>query len=157
MASSRDTRRYAFQALYQLDARGPQSAEQVQQWLAETVSLNDDERMKIFMLALAAFERRSAADGEFHPLAPTWPAHRQPAVDRAILRLAHYELSQADGVKRGKLILNDAIELSKEYSTDRSPAFVNGLLDKVLQRVRNEAAAGADSPSAANSPSAPSA
>jgi N utilization substance protein B len=66
-------------------------------------------------------------------LAPGWPAHRQPAVDRAILRLAHYELKL--GKVHPKIIVNEAIELAKEFSTDKSPAFVNGLLDKVLHQV----------------------
>ena len=78
---------------------------------------------------------RRTADTEFATLAPTWPAHRQPAVDRAILRLAYFELTRPGGIEKGRMIINDAIELTQEYSTDRSPSFVNGLLDKVFKRL----------------------
>jgi transcription termination factor NusB len=81
-------------------------------------------------------DARAAADKEFTMLAPEWPAHRQPAVDRAILRLAHYELTL--GRTPAKLVLSEAIELARHFSTDKSPAFVNGLLDKVYRRIHPE-------------------
>ncbi len=79
------------------------------------------------------------ADAEFSRLAPAWPSHRLAAVDRAILRLAHFEMSS--GRTPPKVAVNEAVELAKEFGTDRSPAFVNGLLDKVLRRVLAEAQA----------------
>lgn len=93
-------------------------------------------------LALAAFGDRRAADQAVRELAPTWPAHRQPGVDRAILRLAHYEMTS--GVSQPKVAVNEAVELAKRYSTERSPAFVNGVLDKVLKRVLRESDADAN-------------
>jgi len=139
MASNRDKRRYAFQSVYQFDALvpqgGEQASEQVESWLRETAGLAQPDREEIFSLAKAAFDARHIADAEFAALAPTWPAHRQPAVDRAILRLAHFELTRPGGIEKGRMIINDAIELTKEYSTDRSPSFVNGLLDKVFKRL----------------------
>lgn len=138
MASARDKRRFAFQALYQLDARGPHAAEQIKAWLGESKDLGAEERDEVYHLALMAYEKRREADAEFASLAPTWPAHRQPAVDRALLRLAHYEMSQPGGPEKGKVIMNDVIELVREYSTDRSPSFVNGLLDKVYKRLTGQ-------------------
>ena len=52
---------------------------------------------------------------------------------RAILRLAHYEMTATDAAP--KQVVSDAVELAKHFSTDRSPAFVNALLGKVLKRV----------------------
>ena len=66
-------------------------------------------------------------------LAPYWPTHRQAAVDRAILRLAHYEMMS--GQTPPKVVVNEAVELAKRFSTERSPSFVNALLDKVLKDV----------------------
>lgn len=84
-------------------------------------------------LATGAYDARREADKDITELAPGWPPHRQPAVDRAILRLAHFEMKA--GKVHPKIIVNDAIDLAKEFSTEKSPAFVNGVLDKILKRV----------------------
>jgi N utilization substance protein B len=55
-----------------------------------------------------------------------------PAVDRNILRIGAYELLWADDVPDG-VAISEAVELAKDLSTDGSPAFVNGLLAKLLE------------------------
>lgn len=134
MATPRDIRRLAFQTLFQLDARGDADAAAIEASLSNAADFTEAERRRAFELAHAAFGARAAADAEFVGLAPTWPAHRQPAVDRAILRLAHFEM--VSGRVAPKIAVNEAVELSKEFGTERSPGFVNGLLDKVLKRVQ---------------------
>ncbi|ALG84738.1 transcription antitermination factor NusB [Gordonia phthalatica] len=72
-----------------------------------------------------------------------WKLHRLPAVDRAILRLAVWELLYANDVDID-VVLDEAVELAKELSTDESPSFVNGVLGKVAElapQVRAAAAA----------------
>jgi N utilization substance protein B len=133
MATPREIRRSAFQVLFQLDARGAADAEAIRDSLSADEGMSAKDREKAFALGLDAYQARHAADKELEALAPTWPAHRQAAVDRAILRLAHYEMTS--GKTAPKIAVNEAVELAKEFSTDRSPAFVNGLLDKVLKRV----------------------
>ena len=136
MATPRDIRRLAFQALYQLDARGTDDLGSILESLNPAGAFSEPERQRALELAMSAFEHRKAADAEMLTLAPTWPAHRQPAVDRAVLRLAHYEMTA--GRAPPKVVVNEAVELAKEFSTDKAPAFVNGLLDKVLKRVLAE-------------------
>ena len=146
MATPREIRRLAFQILYQLDARGGEGAEEGQAVLAtlaedeeEAAKFTDAERKKAFILASEAYADRAAADAFMTEAAPGWPAHRQAAVDRAILRLAHHEM--VSGKSHPKIAVNEAVELAKAFSTDKSPAFVNGLLDKVLKKVLGEAEA----------------
>ena len=67
---------------------------------------------------------------------PRWPAHRQPAVDRAILRLACYELRQEGS--QPKVVINEAVEMAKRFSTEKSAAFVNGILGKVFRALKGE-------------------
>ena len=72
-----------------------------------------------------------------------WKLERLPAVDRAILRLAVWELLYANDVDID-VVLDEAVILAKELSTDDSPAFVNGVLGKVAElapQVRAAAAA----------------
>lgn len=65
--------------------------------------------------------------------AENWEIDRMAAVDRAILRLASYELIYNPGIPPNAVI-NEAIELAKDFSTDESGKFVNGILDKIKTR-----------------------
>jgi transcription antitermination protein NusB len=132
VATPREIRRLAFQTLYQLDAR-PGDAENVKTALEGAEDFSQADRAKAFELAHAAHANRARSDRDLEALAPTWPARRQAAVDRAILRLAHYEI--VSGRTPPKVAVNEAVELAKAFSTEKSPAFVNGLLDKILKRV----------------------
>ena len=60
-----------------------------------------------------------------------WTLERLPAVDRAILRVAVWELLHADDVPPA-VAVDEAVELAKELSTDESPGFVNGVLGQVM-------------------------
>ncbi len=133
----------AFSALFQLDAQAEPDAVAVRSALEEVTNGHDGpivpkDRDKAIELAKAAFETSAEADREVLALSPTWPAHRQPAVDRAIIRLAWFEMTT--GRVNPKIAVNEAVELAKEFSTEKSPAFVNGVLDKVLKRVLAERA-----------------
>ncbi|MFN7021956.1 MAG: transcription antitermination factor NusB [Phycisphaerales bacterium] len=147
-ATPPDIRRLAFQALYQLDARGGSAADAperhddpalvLQAMLADAESDNDPryspaEINQAFLLASDAYAHRARADAFMTEAAPGWPAHRQAAVDRAILRLAHHEM--VSGITPPKVAVNEAVELAKAFSTEKSPAFINGLLDKLLKHV----------------------
>lgn len=72
------------------------------------------------------WEHREALDERIGEAATGWRVERMPPVDRNILRLGLYELSYTDtpvGV-----VISEAVELAKRYSTARSGAFVNGVL-----------------------------
>lgn len=60
-----------------------------------------------------------------------WKLERLPAVDRAILRVAIWELLHADDVPE-PVAVDEAVKLAKELSTDESPGFVNGVLGQVM-------------------------
>lgn len=63
-----------------------------------------------------------------------WQVSRLSRVDRQILRLAVYELTQAEDVP-GKVAVNEAIELSKHFGTEDSGKFVNGVLGRMIQEL----------------------
>ena len=126
MATPRDIRRLALQAIFQLDARDGDhdavrsSVASSTEDIAATFSPADID--KAMALADGAWSARAAADDAVRELAPTWPAERQPAIDRAILRLAHYEIF--GGVTPPKVAVNEAVELAKDFGTERSSALV---------------------------------
>ncbi len=138
MASTHDIRRLAFQALYQLDARPDDAARDVLDAMATDLdesghdqAFSAAERRKAMDLAIRAFEQRATADAFLVETAPTWPTHRQAAVDRAILRLAYHEMTT--NLAPPKVVIDEAVELAKAFSTDKSSSFVNGVLDKLMK------------------------
>ena len=64
-----------------------------------------------------------------------WALERMPALDRAILRLGIYELMERDDVPVA-VVIDEAVELAKRFSTDDSGKFVNGVLAAVAKKVR---------------------
>jgi N utilization substance protein B len=66
-----------------------------------------------------------------------WQFSRLSPVDRSILRLSVYQLMHCPDIPP-KVVINEAIELAKKYSTEKSGPFVNGVLDAVLKKLRAE-------------------
>ena len=54
-------------------------------------------------------------------------------MDKSILRLAVFQMEFCDDIPP-KVVINEAVEMAKKFSTDKSPAFVNGVLDAVLRK-----------------------
>lgn len=72
-----------------------------------------------------------------------WPLDRMPAVDRCLLRLACYEMIAEEEVPTA-VVIDEAVELAKEYSTEHSGRFVNGVLASIAAEVRARPPAHAD-------------
>lgn len=69
-------------------------------------------------------------DAEIDASSKNWKMHRLPIVDLTILRIATYEILYVDEIDAATSI-NEAIEISKSYSTQESPKFINGVLDNI--------------------------
>ena len=78
--------------------------------------------------------RQEELDARIQGVSERWPLHRMAAVDRAILRLALYELEYE--VTPTAVVIDEAVELAKRYSTKGSGAFVNGILAALAPQVR---------------------
>ena len=72
-------------------------------------------------------------DGKIQPIAPEWPIEQIARVDRAILRLGLYELLYRSDVVPPKVAINEAVELTKMFSSDEAPSFINGVLGKIAR------------------------
>jgi transcription antitermination protein NusB len=120
------------QVLYQIDLRGEADLEAIRQGLPEgpdPIEIYEP----AFNLARDAWAARAAADEIATELAPTWPTPRQPPVDRAIIRLAFFEMNS--GLTPIKVAINEAIEMAKSFCSEQSPPFLNGVLDKMAKRI----------------------
>ncbi len=83
-------------------------------------------------LAQGIFDNLSALNEKIEAVSEHWTLARMPVIDRCVLRLAAYELLFTDTPK--KVVINEAIELAKKYSTENSGSFVNGILDKLANQ-----------------------
>ena len=123
------------QLLYQFDLGGEADEQAV---LAGLEEVHDPPAVRQAAVTLAqnAWQGRTEADQHIGELTPDWPTHRQPPVDRAILRLAHHEM--VSGYAPPKVAINEGIELAKRYGGEESPSFINGVLDKLAKRLERE-------------------
>lgn len=89
-------------------------------------------------LLVGGIERRGdEIDARIVANARGWVLERMPALDRAILRLGIFELMERDDVPVA-VVIDEAVELAKRFSTDDSGRFVNGVLAAVAKQVRLE-------------------
>lgn len=142
----RERRRVALQVLYQLDNGGlPDDVDTLRLAIQESVDTSETDDQIIeegITLAKEAWTHRALADAAVGPLTPDWPIRRQPVIDRNLLRLAWYEMNRVGTPP--KVVISEAVDLAREYSTDQSPSFVNGVLDRLFQDLRNNTTATPD-------------
>jgi transcription antitermination factor NusB len=132
-------RKIALQALYQHDlgskaSKSPPAACEVEPFI-ETATMDPEVRQYARRLATGVISASSDLDEKIVAVARNWKLNRIAPVDRCILRLALFEMLETDEVPP-KVAINEAIELAKEFSTEQSGAFVNGILDRVYNDLK---------------------
>lgn len=100
---------------------------------ADVLSLEDIDTTglsgRASMLATGTWSEKPAIDEALGVASTRWRIERMPAVDRNILRLATWELTHTELPKA--VVISEAVELAKQYSTSKSGAFVNGVLSAI--------------------------
>jgi N utilization substance protein B len=125
-------RAYALQLLYARDGEaGADVADTAATW-AKELELDVDAEAQAFAaeLVAAATARAARIDELISGASKNWRIDRMSRVDRNILRLGACELVGYPDVPV-RVVINEAIELAKRFGTAESPAFVNGVLDRV--------------------------
>lgn len=82
-------------------------------------------------LVVEILKKESEIDKEIEKAAPTWPIDKLNRVDLAILRLSVYELLNSKTPP--KVVIDEAVELAKEFGSESSPSFVNGVLGTIFK------------------------
>jgi N utilization substance protein B len=98
-------------------------------------SVPADARQFAETLVRGVFAHRERIDGVIDEFSTNWSLERMSRVDLAILRMATYELLFLPEVPIS-VVINEAVEIGKRYGTGETPAFVNGLLDKISRIYR---------------------
>jgi len=126
-------RELAMQALYQLDVQGSSLLGQVSEFFAE-----NEGNLAVRKLAMdwvqGTWENLEQCDEQIVAAALKWKLSRMSRVDKSILRLSVYQLQFQKDIPP-RVVINEAIELAKKFSTEKSPNFVNGVLDAVLKKI----------------------
>jgi N utilization substance protein B len=125
--SRREARERALELLYEADARGSSLPSVVEGLIAPDPF--------VVGLVLGIDSTQADVDGWIERFARGWTIDRMPVVDRAILRIAIYELVSTPETPTG-VVISEAVELAKRYSTEDSGRFVNGVLASVAAEVR---------------------
>jgi transcription antitermination factor NusB len=128
-------RELAMQGLYQLDVQGSDVLDFLGEFFAET----DDEHIgkQAAEWTKGTWENVARCDELIIASTIKWQFARLSPVDKSILRLAVYQLTCCAEIPP-KVVINEAIELAKKFSGDKSSGFVNGVLDAVLRRYKDQ-------------------
>ena len=139
MPARHRSRQRALQVLYQWDmTKGP--VEEAISSFYDTLGADDQEAQPgrdEFMEELAKGASQMAPDID-HRIAEkseNWKLERMPIVDRNILRLAIYEMSRKETPPA--VVIDEALELARQFSGETSVSFINGILDAVHKEIRN--------------------
>jgi N utilization substance protein B len=142
VASRRKGRIIAFQALYSWEATKTPLAQLLSfDWLDAEKQAALDEPIAAFarLLVSGTIERLEDIDGLIKRHLKNWDFSRLNRVDLAILRMSVFSLLNQDDVPPS-IVIDEAIDISKEFGTDDSYRFVNGVLDGIRKTIINEGA-----------------
>lgn len=136
----RSAREYALQFLYSIDFLtylSPDIINKFELFLGE----QGEQRKEVIdfskELVEGTLKRLDEIDNLIQSYAINWSFDRIASIDRAILRIATFELLTQDEISPA-IIIDEALEIAKKFSTKESPAFINGLLDKIARVVKNK-------------------
>jgi N utilization substance protein B len=132
----RAARAAALQMLYQWEVgRLPIDEAIATFWrVAERASMSDESCAFAESLARGAADGAAEADPIIASTADNWRLDRMAVVDRLILRLAVHEFLRTPETPP-KVVINEAVELARTFSTDDAPRFVNGVLDGIRKKL----------------------
>ena len=126
-------RELAMQALYQLDIQGRDIFDYLGEFFIENESDNSTRTLALEWTK-GTWENLPVCDELITSSTIKWNLGRLSFVDKSILRLAVYHLKFCPDIPP-KVVINEAIELAKKFSTDKSASFVNRVLDAAMKNL----------------------
>ncbi|MGQ9682921.1 MAG: transcription antitermination factor NusB [Anaerolineae bacterium] len=141
MKVRRRARIVAMQALFEIDMTDHEPAAVLRERFGENELPPEGEAFAT-LLVNGTLQRQAEIDALIERVAPEWPIDQIAGVDRAILRLATFELLFGTDVAP-KVAINEAVELAKTFGSDSSRRFVNGALGALVAQLPALSTAGA--------------
>ncbi|HLW80542.1 MAG TPA: transcription antitermination factor NusB [Candidatus Acidoferrales bacterium] len=135
MTLRRKSRECALQMIFQWEMNH-QSAAHIERSFWKSARAAESTRRFANELFEGAIAQADSNDKFLGKLSKNWRLERMPEIDRGILRLAIYELRS--GTAPVKVVINEALELAKKFSTAESAPFLNGILDAAAKSIAPE-------------------
>lgn len=129
----RRSREYALQILFQLELSGGELNEEMLREFWEGNEETEDVKAFTRDIVRDTLENLDAIDDAIKKAAEHWSVERMAVIDRNILRAAAYEIFYRPDIPN-TVVINEAIEIAKKYSTQESASFINGILDKLAHQ-----------------------
>jgi len=130
----RKSRELALQALYACEVGDNTDCVKVLSGIINESGIDPKDGQYARDLVVAAYSRRDEIDGILQRHTANWDVKRMTAIDRNILRMAVAELGKGENVPF-KVVIDEAVELAKQYGTDDSGKFVNGVIDSIRKEM----------------------
>lgn len=131
MMKRRELREHIFELLFRVEFNNQdEMPEQVRLFFEDMEELEEKDQTYMETKVANIVEKLPELDKLIDKTAEGWKVSRMGKVDLTILRLAVYEMKFDEDVPVG-VAINEAVELSKKYGGDESPAFINGILGKL--------------------------
>ena len=136
MGKRRSSRELALKFLYQFELNGGDLDEQIKLFLERNSSQED---VANFMkeLVVSLIDKMEEIDEIIQKFSDHWILDRMTVIDRNILRMGACELLFNFSTPP-KVVINEAIDIAKKYGNEDSPEFINGILDKVYNAIRQK-------------------
>ncbi|MCL2364592.1 MAG: transcription antitermination factor NusB [Defluviitaleaceae bacterium] len=142
--SRHQARRHAFHLIFQFPYHGECNAQTLATATASYYDgLEEGDRPRgrdatyVLRATTGTLDRLVQLDAVINNFLQDWTVERLNRVDLALMRLAIYEMLCEKDVPHG-VAINEAVELAKDYGSDESPAFINGVLANVARAVKDD-------------------
>ena len=128
----REIREQVFKMLFRVEFYNQEEmSEQIALCEDDACSWKEKDKTYIFDKVEKISEKIEEIDAKINEVSEGWKTGRMGKVDLTLIRLAVYEMLYEEDVP-AKVAINEAVELAKQYGTDNSPSFVNGVLAKLV-------------------------
>lgn len=145
MAGRSEARRFALQMLYLLDQNPEADKDRVQIELRKQF-IEEPLRQFTWSLISGVVTSRDELDDVICRTATNWRLDRMAPTDRNVLRMGLYEMTKMG--TPAAVVIDESIEIAREFGTENSSSFVNGILDKLIPAAAATAATAATAPAA---------
>ena len=128
----REIREQVFKMLFRVEFYNQEEmSEQIALCEDDACNWKEKDKTYIFEKVEKISEKLEEIDAKINEVSEGWKTGRMGKVDLTLIRLAGYEMLYEEDVP-AKVAINEAVELAKQYGTDNSPSFVNGVLAKLV-------------------------
>ena len=128
----REIREQIFKMLFRVEFYNQEEmSEQIALCEDDACDWKEKDKTYIFEKVEKISEKLEEIDAKINEVSEGWKTGRMGKVDLTLIRLAVYEMLYEEDVP-AKVAINEAVELAKQYGTDNSPSFVNGVLAKLV-------------------------